>query len=204
MFPLRFGVVCFWSFFGPFVLLLGLFSLQETSRALDPSIASAYGGGYYHYQNASPAYRHGVKTPLNSYPHLPQIPTPPQAPSAPVVPLPTPSDWEPNPSQADHPYLGANGIGWYSDQVMEEYNPDNYRNPNPNHRNLHHHATDNPQEIPYAYQDRGNGGEGIDPMAGLTAPQTSSTDKPTHQKSSSRSKKSKKSKSSTKSVPLSN
>ena len=182
----------------PLVLLLTLFAVGPRLRALDPVYSSAYGGGYYHYQNASPAYRHGVKTPFNSFPQIPSVPMV-QMPTVPVVPVPTMADLLPNPQNAPHPYIGAGGVGYYSDDVMAEYDPDRYRNPNPNHRNRHHHATDNPQEVPDAYQ--GSDGDNDRPN-GDTLGET--TDKPTKKskKSSklsykkSSSKKSKKSSSS--------
>lgn len=182
---------CFFRFLGVLsvFLTLGLFHSQ-TVCALDPVISSAYGGGYYHFENASPAYRHGVKTPFNSYPQMPQIPTAPSEPNLPVVPVPTMADLLPNPQNAPHPYIGVDGVGCYSDEVMSEYNPDLYRNPNPDHRNLHHHATDNPQEIPQAYSDDSRYAD--DRNAEADVYQAGSTDKP--MKKTQNTKKSKKTK----------
>lgn len=168
-------------------------SFREVS-ALEPATSSAYGGGYYHYENASPAYRHGVKTPFNSYPKIPQVPTVPM-PTLPVVPVPTMADLLPNPQNSEQPYVGVDGVGYYSDEVMDEYDPDRYKNPNPNHHNRHHHATDNPQEVPDAYRtDNGPSAaeRGHDSMNALTDQLAGSTDKPS--KKSSKTKKSKKTK----------
>lgn len=175
--------------------LAGLFGVggeMRSVQALEPAISSAYGGGYYHYENASPAYRHGVKTPFNSYPKMPQLPSVPM-PTVPVVPVPTMADLLPNPQNAEQPYVGVNGIGYYSDEVMEEYDPDRYRNPNPDHKNRHHHATDNPQEVPDSYRtDKGysDAEADHDAMNDLTGELTGSTDK--KPKKSSHSKKSSK------------
>ena len=124
----------------------GLTSVGVTvSWALAPSVSTAYGGGYYHYQNASPAYRHGVKTPFNSFPELPRLPSV-QIPTPPVVPVPTLADLESNPQNAPQPYIGVDGIGYYSDDVMDEYDPSHYQNPNPRHHSVRGHLTENPQE----------------------------------------------------------
>lgn len=185
-------------YFSISLVLAALFSVgggERNAQALEPAISSAYGGGYYHYENASPAYRHGVKTPFNSYPKMPQIPTVPM-PTLPVVPVPTMADLLPNPQNAEHPYIGVNGIGYYSDEVMEEYDPQRYRNPNPNHQNRHHRATDNPQEIPDSYRtDKGysDAESDHDAMNDLTGELAGSTDKKP-QKSSHSKKSSKKSK----------
>lgn len=171
--------------------LLILAGAVTPSRALDPSISSAYGGGYYHYENASPAYRHGVKTPFNSFPHIPNVPSI-QTPTLPVVPVPTMADLLPNPQDSAQPYIGAGGVGYYSDEVMDEYDPDRYRNPSSGHRNLHHHATDNPQEIPNAYRGSNSDGWG-DRSADDGYNETTDKPKKKTSKTSSKKKSSKKS-----------
>ena len=173
---------------------LSVLSAGLTAWGLDPSISSAYGGGYYHYQNASPAYRHGVKTPFNSFPAIPHIPSV-QTPALPVVPVPTMADLQPHPENSAQPYIGAGGVGYYSDEVMAEYDPDRYRNPSSGHKNLHHHTTDNPQEIPNAY--RGSDSNGWDDRS-MDGDYSETTDKPKKKTSKTSQKKKSNKKSSNK------